>query len=179
MNRFYILTGSPGSGKSSILTALSKKSFSVIEEPARKILAQQRLIDGEGVYDRNPFLFKELMLSCMLMDYENASKYDIVFFDRGIPDIIAYSKNFGLNSGAELQASQIYRYNTTVFFLPAWHDIYVNDAERKLSFEEAQLFEDDLRQIYTKLEYKLVDVPFGSIKDRVNFILNLIRGSKE
>ena len=179
MNQFYILTGSPGSGKSSILTALSKKSFSVIEEPARKILAQQRLIDGEGVYDRNPFLFKELMLSCMLTDYEHASKHDIVFFDRGIPDIIAYSKNFGLISGAELQASKIYRYNTMVFFLPAWKDIYVNDTERKISFEQAQIFEDDLRQIYKKLGYQLVDVPFNPIEDRVSFILNRIRGCKK
>ncbi|HFE7691366.1 TPA: AAA family ATPase, partial [Legionella pneumophila] len=75
MNQFYILTGAPGSGKTSMLAELAKRGFPVIDEPARRVLAQQRLIDGEGVYDKNPFLFKELMLSRMLYDYENAPKY--------------------------------------------------------------------------------------------------------
>ncbi len=97
MNQLYILTGPPGSGKTSILAELSKRGFPIIEEPARRVLEQQRLIDGEGVYDKNPFLFKELMLSRMLYDYESAPKYDLVFFDRGLPDLIAYSKCFNLD----------------------------------------------------------------------------------
>ncbi|HFL2715763.1 TPA: AAA family ATPase [Legionella pneumophila] len=94
MENYYILTGPPGSGKSSVLAELSQRGYSVIEEPARSILRQQRAINGEGVYDINPFLFKELMLSRMLNDYETQNSDAPVFFDRGIPDIIVYSRCF-------------------------------------------------------------------------------------
>ncbi|MCZ4708090.1 AAA family ATPase [Legionella pneumophila] len=175
MNQFYILTGAPGSGKTSMLAELAKRGFPVIDEPARRVLAQQRLIDGEGVYDKNPFLFKELMLSRMLYDYENAPKYDLVFFDRGLPDLIAYSKCFGLDIGSELKASRINQYNSTVFFAPAWEQIYINDEERQLSFEAAQVFENDLRQAYSELGYQLVDIPLTTVSERVNFILKTIQ----
>lgn len=175
MNQHYILTGPPGSGKTSILAELSKRGFPIVDEPARRVLVQQRRIDGEGVYDKNPFLFKELMLSRMLYDYESAPKYDLVFFDRGLPDLIAYSKCFNLDIGSELKASHTYRYNSTVFFAPAWEHIYTNDAERRLTFDAALVFENDLRQAYAELGYQLIDIPLLSVSERVNFILNIIQ----
>ncbi|WP_131782842.1 AAA family ATPase [Legionella gresilensis] len=176
MNQFYILTGPPGSGKTSILAELSKRGFPIIEEPARRILAQQRSIDGEGVYDKNPFLFKELMLSKMLVDYESASKYDLVFFDRGLPDLMVYSKCFNLPLGSELKASCSYQYNPTVFFAPAWESIYINDAERRLTFEEVVVFENNLRKVYAELGYQLMNIPLLGISERTDFILNFIEG---
>ncbi|MFO3471962.1 AAA family ATPase [Legionella pneumophila serogroup 1] len=176
MKQFYILTGAPGTGKTSILAELSKRGFPTIEEPARRVLQQQRLIDGEGVYDKNPFLFKELMLLRMLDDYASAPQYDSVFFDRGLPDLIAYSKCFDLDIGAELQASQTYRYHPVVFFAPLWRDIFINDAERRLSFEDAQAFESDLRTAYADLGYQVIDIPLTDIAERVEFILSSIQG---
>lgn len=176
MNQYYILTGPPGSGKTSILAELSKRGFPIVDEPARQVLEQQRRIDGEGVYDKNPFLFKELMLSRMLYDYESAPRHGLVFFDRGLPDLIAYSKCFNLDTGSELKASHIYRYNSTVFFAPAWEQIYINDAERRLTFDAAQVFENDLRQVYAELGYKLIDIPLLSVCERVSFLQNIIHG---
>ncbi|HAT9314910.1 TPA: AAA family ATPase [Legionella pneumophila subsp. pneumophila] len=178
MNQRYILTGPPGSGKTTILTELSKRGFPIMEEPARRVIEQQRLIDGDGVYDKNPFLFKELMLSKMLNDYESAPKYDLVFFDRGLPDLIAYSKCFNLDIGKELQASRTHLYNPTVFFAPAWEQIYTNDTERRLTFDAAKVFERDLRQAYVELEYQLIDIPLLPVSERVSFILNFIQETK-
>lgn len=54
MDHRYILTGPPGTGKSTILQHLANLQFTVVEEPARSILSEQRSIGGEGVYDKNP-----------------------------------------------------------------------------------------------------------------------------
>lgn len=178
MNQRYILTGPPGSGKTTILTELSKRGFPIMEETARRVIEQQRLIDGDGVYDKNPFLFKELMLSKMLNDFESAPKYDLVFFDRGLPDLIAYSKCFNLDIGKELQASRTHLYNPTVFFAPAWEQIYTNDIERRLTFDAAKVFERDLRQAYVELEYQLIDIPLLPVSERVSFILSFIQETK-
>lgn len=177
MNQRYILTGAPGSGKTSILAELAKRGFSSIDEPARRVLAQQRLIEGEGVYDKNPFLFKELMLSRMLYDFDGVNADEITFFDRGLPDLIAYRKCFNLDVGSELNASRLYRYNTIVFFAPAWEQIYSNDSERRLTFNASLVFEQDLREAYTELGYQLIDIPLLPLSERVSFIVNRVASS--
>jgi predicted ATPase len=60
---FFIITGSPGSGKSTILRELKNIAVTVIDEPARQILAEQRSFGGNGVPENDPVLFTELMLS--------------------------------------------------------------------------------------------------------------------
>jgi len=178
MDNYYIITGAPGSGKSAILSALEQAGYHTVPEPARQILAEQRAIDGQGVYDKNPFLFKELMLSrAMFQHLINASEQSPVFFDRGVPDLIAYTQCFGLEPGDEVNASQIYHYNNIVFFTPSWEAIYRQDDERKMSFQEAAQFGDHLRSIYQKLQYQLIEVPYVSCIDRAQFIFKTIKTS--
>lgn len=172
---YYILTGAPGSGKSSILSELAKQDFTVIAEPAREILAEQRAIDGDGVSDKNCLLFKELMLSRAMLRYQqNEEATRAVIFDRGIPDILAYSDCFNLPVGAELKAAREFRYNTTVLFLPAWREIFVNDEERTLSFEVAESFGEKLKNVYLDLGYQLQQLPCESVRNRIINILKTI-----
>jgi predicted ATPase len=49
-NRF-VVTGAPGSGKTPILRELVRLGFLGVNEPAREILAEQRAIGGDGIYD--------------------------------------------------------------------------------------------------------------------------------
>ncbi|MDF1684214.1 MAG: ATP-binding protein [Legionellaceae bacterium] len=85
----FVLTGAPGSGKSSILDAIAKKGVTCAPEFARSIIAQQRAIGGDGVYDKDPQLFKELMLSRAMNDFIDADPKKTRLFDRGIPDLLA------------------------------------------------------------------------------------------
>ncbi len=171
----YIVTGAPGSGKTSIMNILSQKGLSFFDEPARAIISEQRNIDGQGIYDRDPYLFKELMLSRAIYQYLKAKEARTVyFFDRGIPDMLAYSQCFNLPSGAEQKAAEIYRYNPIVFFAPSWEAIFSNDEDRKLSFNQAQEFGDNLKQAYQKQGYNLIELPAVSPEDRTDFILEHI-----
>lgn len=168
----FILTGPPGSGKSAVIEKLKEEEICCVDEYAREIISEQRSINGKGLYDHDPELFKELMLSRAIHDYKKSVDTEITIFDRGIPDILAYTDCFNLIAGAELKAAEAYKYNPLVFFAPSWKEIYTNDQERQISFEEAKLFGDNLIKIYAKLGYELLALPNGTIEERVSLIKN-------
>ena len=174
-NNYFILTGPPGAGKSSILNLLKEKGVLVIEEPARQIIAEQRLIEGKGLYDKNKHLFLELMLSRAIYTYKQMlESTNIVVFDRGIPDLIGYAQLFGIDHSIIANAAQYFRYNTKVLFAPFWSEIYVNDDERKMTAKEANEFGSIIKQGFLELSYQTIDIPLDSISSRVDFIVHEI-----
>lgn len=177
-NNFFILTGAMGSGKSTLLQALMAHQFTCVTEPARPILAEQKSIDGTGIPGKDEKLFVELMLSRAIFQYNQMQTHQgPVIFDRGIPDNIGYADLFGLEIPSTHNASQKYRYNQCVFFVPGWAEIYKTDDERIMSFEAANQFGNNIRDIYLNLGYKLIDVPFESAEIRAQFIINTITES--
>jgi predicted ATPase len=174
---FYILSGAMGVGKTTVLSKLSELGIPCVPEPAREILAEQRLIQGMGVPEKNAGMFSMLMLSRSIYNYfENHAVGKLVIFDRGIPDMHAYAKLFRLDETPYVNAANEFRYNRTVFYLPAWQAIYTNDMERKMSFEDAKAFGDSARSIYEKLGYQILEVPRVSLDERVQFLLDRIAG---
>jgi predicted ATPase len=172
---FYVLSGAMGAGKSAVLCRLRDLGIHCVPEPAREILAEQRLIQAMGVPERNADLFSMLMLSRSIHNYhENSSVEEAVVFDRGIPDMLAYARLFMLGETSYANAAQEFRNNPTVFYLPAWEQIYTTDSERKMSFEDAKAFGDVVRSIYEKFGYRILEVPQFSLEERVQFILDRI-----
>jgi predicted ATPase len=170
-NNYFILTGAMGAGKSTILKELTTLKFMCVEEPARPIIAEQRNINGNGVYERDPRLFTELMLSRMMFQFQQMQNYkEPIIFDRGVPDNIVYTQDLGFNLRHIHNAAKKYRYNNVVFFTPGWREIYETDEERKMSFEAANQFGNDLKKIYLDLGYQVIDVPFDTPKTRARFI---------
>ena len=52
-----VITGPPGSGKTPIVGELVALGFTGVAEPAREVIAEQRALGGDGVWDKNPQLF--------------------------------------------------------------------------------------------------------------------------
>lgn len=105
---------------------------------------------------------------------ELRSGQDPVFFDRGIPDLIAYAIRFGVDpSNFEIEAAS-YRYNQMVFIFPPWKAIFVNDELRKISFEKSLEFHESLVEAYERLGYQLIEVPMVSVEMRLDFIVTLV-----
>ena len=125
MTQNIILTGAFGSGKSTVLQLLKAQDLIVVAEPARQILAEQRSIGDEGVPEKNPKLFIQLLLSRAMYQYQQMQGvHDKVIFDRGVADNIAYAELFNLHYPAAKEAAKRLRYDTNVFFFPAWQEIY-------------------------------------------------------
>ena len=176
---FYILSGAPGAGKSTLIKVL-RQNFRCVDEPAREIIFEQRAIQGDGTSDRNQELFVELLLSRSISHYNTQIETGSpVFFDRGIPDIIAYADHFSLSLDKYKRASACYRYNEKVFFLSPWKSIYKTDSERKITFEETIEFSASLKTFYEEQGYSIVEVPLVSPEMRCQFILAKIQGEKD
>ncbi|HUH64264.1 MAG TPA: AAA family ATPase [Terracidiphilus sp.] len=177
-NRYVLLTGAFGSGKSTLLECLQSRGIRGIVEPARPILAEQRSIQGNGVPEKDPRLFVELMLSRMLQSYrENESIPGTILFDRGMPDLLAYAGLFGFDFPPGENAARLYRYNPRVFIAPAWEKIYCTDDERTVPFSVARNFDSDLRAIYGRYGYALIDLPCVSVEERADFVLDRLRAA--
>jgi predicted ATPase len=99
----------------------------------------------------------------------------MAFFDRGIPDVIAYIKIAGLPVPPHYpeQITQ-HPYHRQVFILPPWEEIYVNDNERWQDFGESALIYQAIRETYIAYGYELIEVPKASLEERIAFVLGFI-----
>jgi predicted ATPase len=173
---FYIFTGGPGAGKTTVLHELSKLNYTCISEVARAIIKSQHVTGGHALHTGDRTTYSNLMLQHSIDDFiTHADRNDVLFFDRGIPDLYSYLSQYCDGVTPELQeAIKHYRYNTHVFLFPPWPDIYCHDAERKQSLNEAIKTYHSVKTAYDLCGYKTIELPKASIVDRVNFILNAI-----
>lgn len=172
-NNFFIITGGPGSGKSTIIEALKKLGFLCVDEVGRQIIQEQVMIDGDALHWKDQIKFRDLMLSRSIYTYEQISELNRpVFFDRGIPELIGYCHLIKANVPEYVRnAAQVFRYNHKVFITPPWQEIYQHDAERKQSWQEAVETYHRVAASYKESGYQLVEVPKISPVERVEFIL--------
>lgn len=173
MNNFYIITGGPGSGKTSIIDGIKKQGFITVDEVARQIIKEQLKIDGDALHTQNQRKFLDLMLSRSIFTYEQVIEREHpVFFDRGIPELIGYCRLVNIEVPSYLNnATKLYHYNKNVFITPPWKEIYQHDEERKQTWQEAIDTYQQVMDSYIEAGYQLIEIPRGTIAERVNFIL--------
>lgn len=171
---FFVITGGPGSGKSSLIEALRGRGYPHSVEAGRGIIKDQVMIGGHALPWDNRSLFAELMLCREIRSYHLASESrGTVFFDRGVPDVLGYLRLSNLAVPGYMQkAAELFRYNQRVFIAPPWKEIFQPDRERKQDFAEAVRTYGAMVAIYSDLDYQLVEIPCVPIEERVEFILN-------
>lgn len=172
-NNFYILTGGPGSGKTSIIETLREIGYDCVPEVGRKIIKEQITLNADALPWSDTEKYSNLMLSYSIQDYMNLfESSELHFFDRGIPDALGYTKLINSSNRQNfIDAVQKFRYNRTVFMLPPWEKIYKADNERKQDFQVAVATYEIMRSTYKSAGYNLIELPHTTIPQRVDFIL--------
>ncbi|MEY8870256.1 ATPase [Flavobacteriaceae bacterium 144Ye] len=171
-----VITGGPGTGKSSIINELKERGYTCFDEISRQVTLEARKNGVEQLFLTEPLLFSELLLKGRIKQFEDANAHssNTIFLDRGIPDILAYMDYIGDTYPEPfIEASQNLVYDH-VFVLAPWQEIFISDAERYENFEQAVEIHKHLLNTYKRFNYNLIDVPFGPIEERANFILELL-----
>jgi predicted ATPase len=173
MNKKIVITGAPGTGKTSIINQLAKQ-HQCKEEISRAIIAEQLNTGGNITPWGDLIAFSGLVIEKRLKQY-HAHNHELCFFDRGILDSIAYLK-YGkapINNKWLTVATQT-RYHNDVFITPPWEEIHCTDQQRKENFDEALRIHDCIVNTYEAYNYNLIEIPKLNIDERANFILSKI-----
>lgn len=169
----YIITGGPGAGKTSLLQVLIHLGYNGSAEVSRQLIAEQVAKGSRCLPWIDMACFAEKVLLRMVEAYRQSDSYaGATFFDRAIPDIFAYLKVAGLPVNEDYYAIlKQHPYQSTVYILPPWKEIFVNDPERWQTFEEAKTLYNAIRETYESLGYILVEIPEGTVEERAHFLL--------
>jgi predicted ATPase len=173
---FFIISGGPGAGKTTLVDTLARRGFGVVAEAGRDILRQQAMIGGTAVHGKDAAAYCELMLMRGIADYEReVDNEEPVFFDRGIAELAGYCRLMRVPVPAHVRrAGEIYRYNTTVFVAPPWHEIYRQDDLRHQDWAEAVRTFELVRDAYHEAGYRTVELPLAPVSQRAAFVLSVV-----
>lgn len=174
--RQIVITGGPGTGKSSIIEELKQRGYTCFEEISRQITIEARKEGVDQLFLTDPLRFSERLLEGRIEQHRVSKQHpdNLVFLDRGIPDVLAYMEYSGDPYPDTFEeAAKTHAYDH-VFILAPWEDIYQCDNVRYESFDQAIEIHEALLNTYKRFGYTLLDVPFDTISKRADFILNNI-----
>lgn len=175
----YIITGGPGSGKTSIINYIAQMGYAVMAESATEIIEKdiQKGIDkpwrANDYHSRVAALNKEKQLHAATLNEP------IVFFDRGHLDGITYillqKRELKQDVKDFVESSMIF-FETTVFFIENL-DHCAQDVNRTETLEESQEKAFHLEHNYRKLGYNVIKIPIGTVKQRTKKLLDLVKNN--
>jgi predicted ATPase len=171
-HNFYVITGGPGGGKTSLLECLASKGYPYVPETAREII-KQRL--SQGLSPRpDQKTFAEQIFAKDWVNFISISDTSIVFFDRSFMDSACLLFDADGAAYNKIEDTLNNRFNNKVFLTSPWKEIYQTDAERDQSFDEAIRVYERLEKWYREHGYDTVVLPKDTVENRATFILDQI-----
>jgi len=166
---WHIITGAPCSGKTSVIKEIERRGFHTIDEVARAFIDNQ-LNAGQRLdqIKADILQFERHILYAKIKVENSLAKSELIFFDRGVPDSIAYYNLEGLHPAEPLKLSRRTRYRK-IFFFERFD--FLKDGVRSEDEKIAALLNDLLLEAYGQAGYNLIMVPVMSVEDRTDMVL--------
>jgi len=167
---WYVVTGGPSTGKTTVIDLLQKEGYDTTIEHARHYIDTMRN-EGHSVEEiRNNKRKFQLGVLDMQMEQEASIKTkDIVFLDRAIPDALAYYQFLGLDYDEKLiKAIKEISYKK-IFILDRLP--FTKDYARTENENDQKKIHQLIINVYTELGLPIVFVPVLPPLERVQFIL--------
>lgn len=168
---WFVITGGPSSGKSTVIRALKDMGYETTTELARHYIDLQRM-NGRSTDEirANQRQFQHKVLNLQVQLEKRIDPKELVFFDRALPDEVAYYKHFDLEPDEKLvEYLKIASYKKIFIMdlLPLDSD-YARTEDHQAQVDIHNLIID----VYKKRGEPIVFVPVLPVKERVQFILD-------
>jgi predicted ATPase len=158
----YIVTGTPGSGKTSILHELKSQGYGVVEEAATDVIAREQMLGNPKSWLQPDFIDTIVRLQKQRQLEASMHPHELQWYDRSSICTLALSQYLGFPASAYLleEIERIEReriYRRQVFFIENLGFCQLTEA-RKITFEESLVFEKIHEKTYISLGYDLIKI---------------------
>ena len=167
---WYVITGGPGSGKTTTVNILKERGYITTFEHARHYLDTQRL-KGKTIEEvrKNQRAFQLGVLDMQIEQENQILPEVLVFLDRAIPDALAYYRFLNLPEDEKLtEALRTVSYKK-IFILDCLP--LVKDYARTEDAAAQKKIHALLIEVYQSLGFPIIQVPVLEPEERVDFIL--------
>jgi uncharacterized protein (TIGR00730 family) len=166
---WHVITGAPSSGKSTLVDQLAEKGYLTAPEAAREYY-EQEMANGREIEEIRSDMATcvEGILGRMLEIERGLDPDEAIFLDRGIPDVMAFVRQFEMDPNEILTDCFHHRY-ASVFMLDR---LPVHQDGLRLEDEADTEYLDEWHvRDYTALGYRVVRVPVLPPEERLAFVL--------
>jgi predicted ATPase len=175
----YILTGAPGSGKTSILGALHSSGHAVVREAATDVIAAGQSGGNDQPWTDPRFIEDIFALQRRRLSEPVPGGTQVQFHDRSPVCTIALARYLGYRVPAMLEAevgmlAEEGIYQRQVFFVRPIGFVEPT-AARRISYQDSLRFERFHEAEYERLGFDLIDVPPGQVDERAALIQTHVR----
>ncbi|MEW6704503.1 MAG: ATP-binding protein [Pseudomonadota bacterium] len=172
--RWRVITGAPGSGKTTLAEQLAQRGFRVVDDPARMLLEEALRRGLSAAQVRADYAaFQQQVLQRQLQLVQALDPAADVFFDYCIAESLAFMKLAGLawtpaflHAAASLGVLRVY------LLAPlALDGASAHDGVRTETQDQRQALHGLIREVYRGLGAALVEVPVLPVPDRLALVL--------
>lgn len=175
--RRYILTGAPGSGKTSILGALRDRGYPVVSEAATDVIAVGQSSGNDQPWADPQFIEDIFALQRLRLSEPAPARARVQFHDRSPVCTLALVRYLGYRvpAGLEAEVGKLAGvYQRQVFFVRPIGFVEPT-AARRISYQDSLRFERFHEAEYERLGFELIDVPPGQVEERAALIETHVR----
>lgn len=187
--RRYIITGTPGAGKTVILDELAARGYPVVPEAATDVIAREHAAGRGGPWRGPDFIDKIVTLQRQRLDAPGAptgraaagraAAAEVQLHDRSALCTLALA-HYAEQPVSRLLAAEVDRvlrervFDRRVFFVRQIGFVTPTLA-RRITFEQSLLFERIHDEVYRGHGFDLVEIPPGPVAERADAIESWVR----
>lgn len=174
---WYVITGGPSSGKTTVIHGLKSRGYTVFEEAARLVI-DEGIATGKTIQEirKDEKKFQQTVLQRKIKTEFSHDKSTLSFFDRGMHDTLAYYRFYNWEIPPKITEVMQHATYKKVFLLdplPFFEQDYARTEDQNFAKVLTRL----LHTAYHENGVGVIKVPVLSPKKRLQFILNHIDNS--